>query len=437
MSFYAKRLDLHDFGIYQNYWIQFNTLFAIAGLGFSSFLLAYRPEKLLQILTQLKVGQKTAAVSIMLVCALVFAGIQWGNTFFIFSFFFFLFNAISLILNHFLIVFKRYAALTIINALYCVLFFGAHCWALGAGQFSFTNLVALLSILLLGKMLVSGRMVAQAFSALSPSDEPFHPKQFWSFWRHMYFFELSQLLIVNADKFVLSLLVEEKVSAIYQSGAFSIPLLSAMFGSVSSAALMQLATSQKDKVSQADILRKTSKLLASVAFPVFFFFYFFSSEFLYLLFSPEFTESVPIFKMSLLMIPFSAFNFSVLLKHYEQGKAINMGVLADVCTTGITVWPLYYWMGLKGIPLAFVLGTAAQMTVYLVHHVRILGMSLLSFIPLRFWLISIAYYALLCYVLHMITSSLQLSNFQSLLLAGSVVGISVLANFSLFKRHSY
>src|SRR5690606_10351781 len=107
------------------------------------------------------------------------------------------------------------------------------------------------------------------------------------------------------------------------------------------------------------------RLLSCIAYPVFFFLFFFRSEFITVVFSEKYVEAIPIFLCSVLILPVRAYSNTTILQNYHQGRIINAGVLLDYIVALAVIYPLYLWLGLAGIALSFVVSTYVQVIFYL------------------------------------------------------------------------
>lgn len=429
---FAHQLQPSDFGVYQNFWTQFNTFFAVAGLGLASFIFSYTPAKVIQIFRSLNTTRKSLGIGLIVACALLFGWLQYkAGVNFGYAAIFLVFNTLSIFTDSFLTIFKKYKALVAINLLYFLLFTGFHLFAIRQAAFDFNQLLLALCGLVLLKFVLSFFMIRKLFrqtELLALED-----RKYLRLWTHIYLFDLVQILLIYLDKFIVSVFTATEVSVIYQNGTYPIPIIPILFTAVSSVTLMRFSTDTGNEASQAKILSDSGKALSTAVFPVFFFFLFFANEFIAFYFSDKYLASVPIFRMSLLMLPFKAFNFTLLFQRKEMGSLINKGVIIDVLTLLLLVFPLYKILGLKGIPLSYALATLVQASFYIYHHKKVLAQDIRIILPLQDWARKILIFGSISFVLHYVFSELVfLPLFWTLAISFSIIAL-IAAGF-LYKE---
>ena len=137
----------------------------------------------------------------------------------------------------------------------------------------------------------------------------------------------------------------------------------------------------KDKI-QA-LFRESFNMLSTIVFPLFFFFFFFRQEIFSLVFKDKYNASVPIFAISIFILPLRINNYSVILQCFSQGKKIMMGSLIDIVIALILMIALYPFMGSRGIVLSIVISTYCQVFYYLWHSAAILKIPVSRLLPVR------------------------------------------------------
>lgn len=398
---FSHRLSTTDYGRYTNYWNRFYAFNAFAGLGIAAFMFTYTKDKLILLLRQISKGQYIALALFMLVASIAFAGIQVRSGYpALVSVLFMLLNTLCIITESALIIFRKFRKIFWINVLYLAVFLWLHYRQLQAPVFDTGSLFSSLCILFAIKLTASIIFLYERRPETEATEVPAETN-YQKLWLHLYLFDMTQILMVYVDKFVVSILLDESTAAIYNNGSTPIPLLPIIFSAVSSASLMQFSKYGKEnRVMQTDILRNLSRILANFAFPVFFFFVCFRYEFITTYFSYKYIPSIPIFLASLLVIPLRMFNYTIIFQKHERGDIINTGVLLDIIATLALVYPLYLLLGLPGIALSFVLGTYIQAGFYLYKMSRILQQPIHRILPLGNLLMKFILYGLLIYGLY-------------------------------------
>ena len=85
------------------------------------------------------------------------------------------------------------------------------------------------------------------------------------------------------------------------------------------------------------------------------FLFIFREEIFSYVFKNKYNDSVPIFAISLFILPLRINNYSVILQCFSQGKKVMLGSLIDIIIAIILMIILYPIMGSRGIvlPMAF------------------------------------------------------------------------------------
>lgn len=400
---FSRRLDTALYGDYQNFWIQYFVLSAVACMGTHVFLLTYSPPYLKRLLRELPKKVYGWLGGWIVAAAFVLGWLQQAHIGFAVAAAILVVYCIGTIVEAFLMAGKRFQLLSIVNVIFSFAFLWMH-WLFLDGNQSLANLfvqIFLLAALRLVVYIVAALLFAKQIKP-ETSDESIHWKSVRSLWLHMGLFDILQILFRWADKFFISLLLVASISAIYFNGSNEIPFLPLILGAVGSAGLIQLAASSgAHKIKEVIQLQHISgRVLSAVVFPLFFFLLFFSKELFGVVFKHKYDLSVPVFLVTILAIPVRAYNFTTVLQHYHKGRIINTGAVLDITLACLLMYPLYKSFGLPGVALAFVLTTYLQAAFYLYHSARVLQVSWPQLLPLRNWAIKLIVFFSLFITLH-------------------------------------
>jgi len=310
--------------------------------------------------------------------------------------------ALSVIFESFLLVCRNYKKLTAINVLYSVAFCAIHWYMLNYG-FSFQLLfigLLLLAALRLGFYVIISiadmrKEVVEAADRVAIADVR-------SLWLHLGFYDVTQMLFTWIDKFIISLVLTAQLSAIYYNGSQNIPFLPLLLSAAGSSVLMHLAGG-KSKDETPDIIRlmnQSGRVLSSIVFPLFFFLLFFRHELFFFLFWGKYREALPIFAVSILVLPVKSYSFTTVLQRLHKGSIINIGSVADIGLACALMYPLYLWLGLPGVALSFVITTYLQAAFYLFYSARLLHTSPLRLVPYKNWMLKLIVFSLVFIVIH-------------------------------------
>jgi len=405
MIWYSKHLPPALYGNYYHFWIQLNVIFPLACFGIHVLVITYSQSFLLNLLRNIKTRYFVLYAFWVLALSAVFALLQCSAlpVTFAIPFAFILCFSISAILESFLIVFRNYAWLTVINILYSAIYWLIHLYILKEGfslQAVFTYLL-ILTALRLG--IYSGIVIGNMKRCEPVADTGIVDlAKIRSLWLHLGLYDVLQVLFSWVDKFIISIVLTASLSAIYYNGSQNIPFLPLLLSAAGSAVLMQLAAGQKDDENRNAIklMNQSGRVLSSIVFPVFFFLLFFRYEFIVVIFTEKYIPAIPVFLMAILVLPVKAYSFTTVLQRMHKGAIINTGAIADLMLALALMYPLYKWLGLPGVALSFVISTYLQAAFYLYHAAKLLHTSPLKLIPYANWLIKFIVFASLFIIIH-------------------------------------
>jgi len=426
MYFFAHRLAQGDYGRYQAFWSQLNIFNAIGGAGIGLVIYSYAPEQLITLLKNVRKRHFAGYFLFLVICGLVFGLLQHRNAVMLtVSALFLCLFALSNIADAFLIMLRRLKILVMINLLYAFLFFLVH--FLFLYRFFDLNLLlwSLLPLLLLKPVcsLLAANIPAVRSLFRAPAGNTSAGNMF-SFWRHMYFYDIIQVAFLWLDKFIISLLFSSTQTAVYVNGTLNIPFLPILFTAISGGALLHLTTDDSRQAQLATV-RNVGRLLSSVAFPLCIFLLFFSKEFIIFFFSDKYLASVPVFVCSLLILPVRAYGHTIILQRHEKGRIINRGALMDIALAVALMYPMYVWIGLPGVALSFVVSTFLQVIYYFLQTRKLLHAGIYDLLPVANWVKKAVGFGLLGLLLYY-SLPLYFSPVWRLVIGGGIIGVSSL-----------
>ncbi len=189
-----------------------------------------------------------------------------------------------------------------------------------------------------------------------------------------------------------------------------------------SALLMQMAeqTAQGDE-KLVQLVKHSGRVLSAVVFPLFFFFMLYRYELFHVVFTNKYESAIPIFLVTIMVLPLRAYNFTTILQNKHKGATINIGVLIDLLSILALMYPLYKWLGLSGVALSFVLGSYIQGGYYLYQTGKVIGKPFYKLVPLVDWAKKLIILAVLGIGIHYVLSLLFTE--QIVLILGILVTI--------------
>jgi O-antigen/teichoic acid export membrane protein len=428
MILLSRQLDTASYGLYQNYWVQVYVLSTVACLGLQGFLLTYNPQVVAGLVRMLQRKGFLFLYTWITLVSVAFAYLQHGKLQLpaIIPFAFLTVYAITTITETVLSVNRRFKLMVVVNVLYTTVFVAMHI-AFLKNRYSLEQLFTYI-------LLISGaRLVVYLPVAISvvkkqvsePIGKTMHEVR--SLWFHLGLYDMSQMLFRWIDKFIITLFLAEELSAIYFNGSQDIPFLPLLLGAAGSAALMQLANSEKENEDRyiVELLQHSSRILSSIVFPVFFFCVCFRMELFTVVLSERYLPAVPVFLVSVMAIPLRAYSFTTILQNKHKGSIINIGALLDLLLACTLMYPLYLAMGLAGVALGFVISSYLQAAFYLYYSGKLLGVAALSLLPVKNWLIKLIVFAIVFIAVHY-TASMVFSA-QIVLIWGIVALMAAIA----------
>lgn len=411
MYVFSHKLDMADYGHYQAFWVQSAVFNAVLGAGLTLLAFTYSTEKALQLLRSLSLRHLLCYAALLLLAIWLYSRLQAAHGIHLpHALGFLLLFALCNMLDALLIVFRQYRLLILFNFLYAVAFLLLHLYFL-RGDFALNALLLRLIPLLAFKALITGVVVFRSLQrkpsesfqdlseAVAPATSP-SLKSMRSLWLHLYLYDIIQVSFVYMDKFVVTLLRDPKQVAIYVNGALNIPVLPLLFSALASGALLHLSVNST-RAARLQIVNQVGRVLSSVAFPLFLFFIAFGGEFLTVFFSEKYLASLPVFMCAILILPFKAYSYTVILQHLEKGKIINLGAILDLLLALLLMYPLYQWLGIRGLALAPVISTVFQAAFYLYYTSKFMQVPLSALLPLRNWWMKMLLFGLLAAILYL------------------------------------
>jgi O-antigen/teichoic acid export membrane protein len=398
LIYYSRTLDEAVYGTYQNYWVRTYVLSAIGAMGLQGFLMTYNAEFIAALVRKLSVRSYALGMLWIVLASAAFAYLGFydaGIPLFI-SFFFLLAYIATIILESVHFVKKNFGFILLVNLLYTLCFCWLHYSAVANG-FDMQKLLLYLLVVLSARAVIYILPVPGMLRQHSDVELDKPVSEIRKLWLHLGVYDVTQFLFKYVDKFIMSLVLTAELSAIYYNGSQDIPFLSLLLGAAGSAALMQLADksiTDKDAYT-VSLLKRSSRLLSCIVFPVFFFFLIFRTELFTVLLSEKYIPAIPVFFVSVMAVPLRAYSFTTILQNRHKGGIINAGSVADIVIACALMYPLYLWLGLPGVALSFVVSSYLQGAFYLYHTSQLLGRPVSSLIPIGNWLGKLVVFGLL------------------------------------------
>lgn len=381
---YSRKLSYDEYGKFQTVWVLANILGTIILFGLPSIIFA-TGKKTLQTFFK-KYGTKIIAVYTVIVLA-AFSFTFFSDKNFDVSFKFLVFGFIMLqagcvVSDSFLIKHDLLRHYLIINSLYSLIFFSYHLYFYYYA-FSLQALVFGITILAVLKLLFSIGMLCRRKSYAGVAHD-LVPRAFFRNWLYTGINEVFGVVVKWLDKIFLLYLLTASEFAIFFNGSFELPLFAVLISAVESLMLTNISRNLPNKTDARIIFGESFKLLSLISFPIFFFFLFTHQETYAIIFDNKYNSSIPVFVITLFIIPLRISHYGVILQSYGKANKLALGSAIDFVLSLTLMFALFPVLGTKGVMLAIVLSTYLQVVYYLYESAKTLDITVWELLPFKY-----------------------------------------------------
>lgn len=436
---FSRCLSPISYGQYQNFWIRLLLIGTIAGIGIPTLVLTYRPEQWLNFYHQISTRFKLTWLGGLIILSALFAYLEWNEIripIYI-SFGILVIYILYNIIESLLISFQKSHQVAVINFIFSVVFILIHL-CVWSQQIELHQLWFFLAVVMFLRLIVLFFLLKSNIKNLTLHDDNLYSfEAARKLWLHLGWNDIIQIVFRWIDKFLISILLTAKLSGIYFNGTQDVPFLPLLLGAISSSVLVQLS-SKHSLNNQLGLMMSTSRLTGSVIFPIFFFLLFFSDEIFLQVFGEQFEASIPLFLITILVLPLRAYNYTSVLQHLHQGHVLLKGAIADLIIALILMYPLYQIWGMKGMVLSFVFSTYLQVGYYLYFICKYSSKSIGQILPMRTWINQMIVSFCLFLLIYGLQQKFLLTSVQALILGFLSLIIVVVSDFLLqWKKQKY
>ena len=203
-------------------------------------------------------------------------------------------------------------------------------------------------------------------------------------WVYLGLNDIAGVIFKWLDKWVILYFISVAQFAVYFNGSYEIPIFALMLSAAGSVMLVEMSRQNTGIAEKAKTLFKSSSiLLSSVVFPSFCFLFFYHTEFFTLIFSAKYAAAIPVFLISIFILPVRITNYTAVLQVYNRTDLILKGAVLDLIVALVLMILLYPLFQLKGIAAAFVLSTYTQAAYYLWHTGKLIDKKINYFFPFK------------------------------------------------------
>ncbi len=375
---FVNKISLEEYGAYQEVWIVTNLFCTIIPFGLSTLLLSANTAAVKNWITTN--SKKIVCLGLLgvtgLVTYLLFAMQNFGNIQKLFLFILIIFQILSLIGEAILVKQAKEKTIFWINSIYFIGYFLLHYFIVIKNY----NL----STLLLGLIIITIVKSFFLFMLKNRTEKYFEEdKKIKSEWIYLGTNDALYVITKWLDKWIILFLLPTASFAIYFNGTYEIPIFLLLLSAVASVSIVEISKQKQENTDAIlDIFKKPIFFLAAIVLPSFAFLYYNAASLFQLLFSNKYNESVPIFLVTLFLLPVRTIYSTSVLQAFGKSKIIVQGVIIDLILAVIFMIILYPIFGQKGLAASFVLSTYIQSYYYLWHTGKLLNKKVLDLVPL-------------------------------------------------------
>jgi O-antigen/teichoic acid export membrane protein len=203
-------------------------------------------------------------------------------------------------------------------------------------------------------------------------------------WLYLGLNDVAGVIFKWLDKWVILYFISVAQFAVYFNGSYEIPVFGLMLSAAGSVMLVEMSRQNTAIAEKAKTLFKSSSvLLSSIVFPSFCFLFFYHIEFFTFIFSTKYAAAIPVFLISIFILPVRITNYTTVLQVYNRNDLILKGAVLDLIVAIVLMLILYPLLQLKGLAAAFVLSTYIQAGYYLWHTGKLIDKKISYFFPFR------------------------------------------------------
>jgi O-antigen/teichoic acid export membrane protein len=376
---FSRKLTVTDYGLYQSAWLYIN-LISIAGLfGLPSLILSSSVNSIRSwiVAHKTKFLLLSALLNLLPVIYVLFGPNEYSVVIKLLLIALSLVQNFSILAETLAIKNRQEKLVLLANSIFAASYLVCHLGILYSG-YSLTVLLVSITFLFMAKtailILPGFRTITRAAAgAIKPVGKQ---------WLYLGLNDVAGLLFKWLDKWLILSFISVAQFAIYFNGSYEIPVFGLMLSAVSNIMLVDLSGSDiKDSSRIKALFENSSLLLASVVFPSFCFLFFYSHPFFIFIFSEKYMEAIPVFVISIFVLPLRITNFTAVLQVNNRTDLILKGALLDLLLAVVFMALLYPLLQLKGLALAFVLSTYVQAAYYLWHTGKLINKRISYFFP--------------------------------------------------------
>jgi O-antigen/teichoic acid export membrane protein len=428
---YSRKLSYDDYGKFQSVWIYTNVVNVIISFGIASVILSTELDFLTAFIknNRRKLILFYSAVWLSGLIAFFFVAKNFNTSLKFLLIAFIITQNASTATDNLLIKRGKEKTSGVINFFYAFAFFGWHIYILYT-RYSLYHLVEGITIISVARLIIILLIPFQKRDISVTSSN----NQFLHHWGYLGLNDALGVLARWIDKLFLLYLLSAANFAIFFNGSIEIPLFALLVSVTGNFLSIEISASIQQPEKVIKVYRESFHILSNIVFPLFLFLFFFRVDLFALAFGHKYDASLPIFVISIFILPLRINNYGVILQCFSQGKRVLFGSLLDLSIAIILMIILYPLMGTNGVALSIVISTYCQSFYYLWHASNVLNATVLELLPLK--KLGIRFLKILALYLALSFALSDLSVLPKLIVATSITAsIVILGMIKYFKTY--
>jgi O-antigen/teichoic acid export membrane protein len=377
---YSRNLSVAEYGLYQSIWLYINVVSVISLFGLPSIILSSSVSSIRLWINKNK--KKFIFLSLLLNITpslyVLLAANEYNHTIKLLLLILIIIQNISIITETIVIKKKKEKIVLLSNLIFSTGYLICHLIILYY-NYSLISILTTLVLMFIIKTVILWIFAMQNVTAL-PSKTV---KPLGNQWLYLGLYDVLSVVFKWVDKWVILFFISASQFAVYFNGSYEIPLFGLMISAVGSIMLVDLSGQNDNATKVKSLFKNSSKLLASIVFPSFCFLFFYNQDFFTLIFSVKYIAAIPIFTISIFILPLRITNFTAALQVYNRNDLIVKGAVLDLIIAVVLMAILYPILKLQGLALAFVLSTYVQAGYYLWHTGKLINKKISYFFPFK------------------------------------------------------
>ncbi len=386
---FSRKLTLEDYGKYQYAWMLLNIFSVVTLFGLSQLLLTTTMKNFKYFF----LANRQKNIIVLLLIYLIACG---------YIYFFVttlthtqkLLFCIVLVLQNISFVAESIAIregffkkILLANIAYIILFLAVHMYCFFY-TYSFTILLAVLIFACCLKTLIIYTCVRERILITSIVQ---NTDNIGAEWFYLGLNDVFGIIVKWIDKWVILLFLPLINFAVYFNGTYEIPIFALLVTAIGSISLSEMATVKPTDLNTIKIIMQRQVLyLSTIILPSFVFLWYNSSNLITLFFGEKYMASIPIFNISIWVLPARIIYSTTILQVYNKSKIIVKGAVLDFIIVIILMLCLYPTFNMLGIAWAFVISTYIQILYYLLQSGKIVNLKIFDFFPTKMLLLFVA-----------------------------------------------